>query len=248
MRSGGAAAPPRVRQRRQGVADQGAGSRHHDGLRVQGRQQDDRLLVRWPARLGLGRRCVRCARRGGGGGSERGVRRRTPSGSASSNAPPPPPLVRPFGRPSICRARPRATAAAAVVHRVDVATAARSLAPRGSSLVASLRSPRPTVCPTDRTGKILAADGSVSFTVLSTADKSVTVRVENDFELGERKNMNLPGVAVDLPVLTEKDKVRARGPPRAARRSRAYTARTCLLARRIGSDRIADESRAAGGR
>ena len=64
----------------------------------------------------------------------------------------------------------------------------------------------------------------MSFTVLSTADKSVTVRVENDFELGERKNMNLPGVAVDLPVLTEKDKVLYILPER--------------VFMRVGSDRI----------
>ena len=31
------------------------------------------------------------------------------------------------------------------------------------------------------------------------------VRVESNCTIGERKNMNLPGVKVDLPVLTEKD-------------------------------------------
>ena len=34
----------------------------------------------------------------------------------------------------------------------------------------------------------------------------VKVEVLNDAKLGERKNMNLPGVKVDLPVLLEKDK------------------------------------------
>jgi pyruvate kinase len=55
---------------------------------------------------------------------------------------------------------------------------------------------------------ILCADGTISFTVLS-CDKElglVQVRCENSAVLGERKNVNLPGVVVDLPTLTEKDK------------------------------------------
>lgn len=31
------------------------------------------------------------------------------------------------------------------------------------------------------------------------------MRVKNDCEIGEKKNMNLPGCVVDLPTLTEKD-------------------------------------------
>jgi pyruvate kinase len=31
------------------------------------------------------------------------------------------------------------------------------------------------------------------------------VKVLNDVEIGEKKNMNLPGCIVDLPTLTEKD-------------------------------------------
>ena len=56
--------------------------------------------------------------------------------------------------------------------------------------------------------KILAADGSITFTVLSCDISAGTVRarVENDAKLGERKNMNLPGVIVNLPTITEKDK------------------------------------------
>ncbi|CAK8577325.1 unnamed protein product [Lathyrus sativus] len=55
---------------------------------------------------------------------------------------------------------------------------------------------------------ILCADGTISFTVLS-CDKEqglVRCRCENSAVLGERKNVNLPGVVVDLPTLTEKDK------------------------------------------
>ncbi|XP_010536812.1 PREDICTED: probable pyruvate kinase, cytosolic isozyme [Tarenaya hassleriana] len=55
---------------------------------------------------------------------------------------------------------------------------------------------------------ILCADGTISLTVLS-CDKEnglVRCRCENSAMLGERKNVNLPGVVVDLPTLTEKDK------------------------------------------
>jgi len=54
---------------------------------------------------------------------------------------------------------------------------------------------------------ILVADGSLVLTVLSCNKKKgeVVCRIENDASIGERKNMNLPGVIVDLPTLTEKD-------------------------------------------
>ncbi|KAK1280498.1 hypothetical protein QJS04_geneDACA015144 [Acorus gramineus] len=55
---------------------------------------------------------------------------------------------------------------------------------------------------------ILCADGTITLTVLS-CDKAlglVRCRCENTAYLGERKNVNLPGVVVDLPTLTEKDK------------------------------------------
>ena len=56
--------------------------------------------------------------------------------------------------------------------------------------------------------QILCADGSITFTVLScdVDAGTVQVRAENSAKLGERKNMNLPGVNVDLPTITEKDR------------------------------------------
>ncbi|KAI7756005.1 hypothetical protein M8C21_026501 [Ambrosia artemisiifolia] len=56
--------------------------------------------------------------------------------------------------------------------------------------------------------RILKRDGTISFTVLScdTEKGLVLCRCENTAVLGERKNVNLPGVIVDLPTLTEKDK------------------------------------------
>ncbi len=55
--------------------------------------------------------------------------------------------------------------------------------------------------------QILVADGSLVLTVLETdvPGGEVSCRIENNAEIGERKNMNLPGVVVDLPTLTEKD-------------------------------------------
>jgi len=54
---------------------------------------------------------------------------------------------------------------------------------------------------------ILVADGSLVLTVLScdVSAGEISCRIENNASIGERKNMNLPGVVVDLPTLTEKD-------------------------------------------
>ncbi len=55
--------------------------------------------------------------------------------------------------------------------------------------------------------QILVADGSLVLTVLSCDEphREVLCRVENNATIGERKNMNLPGVKVDLPTFTDKD-------------------------------------------
>jgi len=53
---------------------------------------------------------------------------------------------------------------------------------------------------------ILCADGSLVMTVNKLLKTGVIVTCVNDATIGERKNMNLPGVVVDLPTVTEKDK------------------------------------------
>ena len=60
-----------------------------------------------------------------------------------------------------------------------------------------------TVVPGNR---MLFADGKVVVEVVEIVDdKNVKGKVLNDSKLGQRKNGNLPGVKVDIPVLTEKD-------------------------------------------
>merc|ERR1719203_1271390 len=52
---------------------------------------------------------------------------------------------------------------------------------------------------------ILCADGSLSLKVKSCGADHVVTEVMNDITIGEKKNANLPGVKVELPVLQEKD-------------------------------------------
>jgi pyruvate kinase len=54
--------------------------------------------------------------------------------------------------------------------------------------------------------RILLDDGRIRLTVLSTADGEVNTRIEEGGPLGEHKGINLPGVAVSSPALTEKDR------------------------------------------
>eukprot|EP00966_Prymnesium_polylepis_P319489 7375946-Prymnesium_polylepis.1 len=54
--------------------------------------------------------------------------------------------------------------------------------------------------------RLLFADGSVVIEVVEILDdKNLKGKVLNSKKLGQRKNGNLPGVKVDLPVLTDKN-------------------------------------------
>lgn len=52
---------------------------------------------------------------------------------------------------------------------------------------------------------ILVADGALSLVVTEIKEKSVIAKILNNATIGDRKNMNLPGSVIDLPVLTQKD-------------------------------------------
>jgi pyruvate kinase len=57
-----------------------------------------------------------------------------------------------------------------------------------------------------RTGdRILLDDGAIELSVESTTETDVTTRVINGGRLGERKGINLPGIKLPIPSLTEKD-------------------------------------------
>ncbi len=53
---------------------------------------------------------------------------------------------------------------------------------------------------------ILVDDGLIEMEVIATTDTEVKCKVLNNGALGENKGVNLPGVSVNLPALTEKDK------------------------------------------
>ena len=66
----------------------------------------------------------------------------------------------------------------------------------------------PHLCRDVKVGtEILMADGSITLRVKDVLKDEVLTEVLNSAKLGEKKNMNLPGVQIDLPVITEKDKV-----------------------------------------
>lgn len=54
--------------------------------------------------------------------------------------------------------------------------------------------------------RILFDDGELEFLVVEKHEDYLLVEVQNDGKLGSRKSVNVPGVRVNLPSLTEKDK------------------------------------------
>lgn len=53
---------------------------------------------------------------------------------------------------------------------------------------------------------VLIDDGDLALTVVSKNDTTLLCEVQNDATLGSRKSVNVPGVRINLPSLTEKDR------------------------------------------
>ena len=54
---------------------------------------------------------------------------------------------------------------------------------------------------------VLFDDGELAMKIVDKSDDTLYAVVQNDGRLGSRKSVNVPGVHIDLPALTEKDKV-----------------------------------------
>ena len=79
---------------------------------------------------------------------------------------------------------------------------------RSSSRAHTLPFPHPEVLASLRPGhQVFLADGTVRLEVVKTRGQSVAAAVLEGGSLSSFKGVNLPGVAIDQPVLTEQDKV-----------------------------------------
>lgn len=54
---------------------------------------------------------------------------------------------------------------------------------------------------------VLVDDGIIDLLVKSVTDTTVTCVVQNAASLGQQKGVNLPGLVIDLPAITDKDKL-----------------------------------------
>jgi pyruvate kinase len=54
--------------------------------------------------------------------------------------------------------------------------------------------------------RILLSDGDIALRVMSTHRQDVVTQVENGGDLGEHKGINLPGIKLDIPSMTTKDR------------------------------------------
>ncbi len=54
--------------------------------------------------------------------------------------------------------------------------------------------------------RVLIDDGELEFTIVSIEGDAIHAVADNDGSLGSRKSVNLPGVSIDLPAVTERDK------------------------------------------
>ncbi len=68
--------------------------------------------------------------------------------------------------------------------------------------------PQPAILKNLRPGNLVfIADGTICLEVIETQESEVKTRVRNGGIVSSHKGVNLPGVSIDMPVLTEDDKV-----------------------------------------
>ena len=82
--------------------------------------------------------------------------------------------------------------------------------------------------------RILLSDGDIALRVISAHGQDVVTQVENGGDLGEHKGINLPGIKLDIPSMTAKDRKRSAispDPRRGLSRSQ-FRAHRCGRARR----------------
>ncbi len=79
--------------------------------------------------------------------------------------------------------------------------------PEGATTAETICLNYPDIASDIRPGnRFLIDDGELGFTVTSVEGPRIIARAENDGELGSRKSVNIPGVAIALPAVTERDR------------------------------------------
>ena len=77
-----------------------------------------------------------------------------------------------------------------------------------SSTPIKLPFPEPSIIKSLRVGNLIyISDGTICLEVTDLHDTSVSTKVRNGGPVSSHKGVNLPGVQIDIPVLTEEDKL-----------------------------------------
>ena len=120
-----------------------------------------------------------------------------------------PAMKNPSAFSPICRDQKSAPALSSTANPSACASASASRSPlatfpepRKASAPLFARSPHPCTKAT----AFLLSDGDIALRVLSTHGQDVITQVENGGELGEHKGINLPGMKLNIPSMTPKDR------------------------------------------
>lgn len=79
--------------------------------------------------------------------------------------------------------------------------------PEGTTTSETICLNYPQIAEDVRTGdRLLIDDGELGFVITAVEGSLITARAENDGTLGSRKSVNVPGVSISLPAVTERDR------------------------------------------